>query len=120
MKNIYINRYLLKNSTTGEIFMKLLDIRQEAYQSNIQDSVSLAKLEVQEKLSLLKWFANENMKLGCKIDFVVNKSREGFQFIMPQIALKMTSFIDFVTRMKEHQSNSFYVKGASKEALKDM
>ncbi|XP_035546114.1 uncharacterized protein LOC118348476 [Juglans regia] len=82
-KNMNINRYMLNNSTTGEIFTKYLGKEQEAYQGNTRDYVNSAELEAQEKFSLLKWVANER-------GFVTNKSQEDFQFSMPQSTLEMT------------------------------
>ncbi|KAI3820296.1 hypothetical protein L1987_07841 [Smallanthus sonchifolius] len=79
-ENLDINRYVLKHSTTGEIIFKHLNKDQEADQSNFRDSDTNAELEVQEKMSLLEWFANEYKKFGCTLEFVTNKSQEGSQF----------------------------------------
>nr|XP_043621317.1 eukaryotic peptide chain release factor subunit 1-3-like [Erigeron canadensis] len=78
-ENLDINRYMLKNTTTGEIVIKHLNKDQEADQSNFRDADTNVELEVQ-KLSLLKWFANEYKKFGCMLEFVTNKSQEGSQF----------------------------------------
>ncbi|KAH7848454.1 hypothetical protein Vadar_002913 [Vaccinium darrowii] len=45
-----------------------------------RDPATSAELEVQEKTSLLEWFANEYKKFGCSLEFVTNKSQEGSQF----------------------------------------
>ncbi|XP_024983971.1 eukaryotic peptide chain release factor subunit 1-3 isoform X3 [Cynara cardunculus var. scolymus] len=45
-----------------------------------RDSTTNAELEVQEKMSLLEWFANEYRKFGCTLQFVTNRSQEGSQF----------------------------------------
>ncbi|CAL5430046.1 unnamed protein product [Camellia sinensis] len=37
-------------------------------------------MEVQDKTTLLEWFANEYKKFGCTLEFVTNKSQEGSQF----------------------------------------
>ncbi|KAF2288437.1 hypothetical protein GH714_007483 [Hevea brasiliensis] len=74
------NMYELKNSTTGEIVIKHLNKEQEANQNNFRDSSSSAELEVQEKMPLLEWFANEYKRFGCTLEFVTNKSQEGSQF----------------------------------------
>ncbi|GJW38005.1 eukaryotic peptide chain release factor subunit 1-3 [Tanacetum coccineum] len=79
-ENLDINRYVLKNATTSEIIIKHLNKDQEADQSNFRDSETNAELEVQEKTSLLEWFANEYKKFGCTLEFVTNKSQEGSQF----------------------------------------
>lgn len=79
-ENLDMNRYVLKNSTTGEIVIKHYNKEQEANQSNFRDPESAADYEVQEKLSLLEWFANEYRRFGCTLEFVTNKSQEGSQF----------------------------------------
>ncbi|KAL4182024.1 hypothetical protein AMTRI_Chr12g273940 [Amborella trichopoda] len=63
-ENLDINRYSLKNSVTGEIVVKHLGKDQEADQNNFRDPANSAELEVQEKISLLEWFANEYMTFG--------------------------------------------------------
>ncbi|KAE8696051.1 Eukaryotic peptide chain release factor subunit 1 [Hibiscus syriacus] len=55
-------------------------IEQEADQSNFRDPETSAELEVQEKMPLLEWFANEYKRFGCSLEFVTNKSQEGSQF----------------------------------------
>ena len=35
---------------------------------------------MQEKTSLLEWFATEYKKFGCTLEFVTNRSQEGSQF----------------------------------------
>ncbi|XP_022866539.1 eukaryotic peptide chain release factor subunit 1-3-like, partial [Olea europaea var. sylvestris] len=79
-ENLDINRYVLKNSTTNEIVVKHLNKDQEGDQSNFKDSETSAELEVQDKMPLLEWFANEYRNFGCTLEFVTNKSQEGSQF----------------------------------------
>ncbi|GAV84010.1 eRF1_1 domain-containing protein/eRF1_2 domain-containing protein/eRF1_3 domain-containing protein [Cephalotus follicularis] len=80
-ENLDINRYLLKNSTTGgEPIIKYFNKEQEADQSNFRDPATSADLEVLEKMPLLEWFANEYKRFGCTLEFVTNKSQEGSQF----------------------------------------
>ncbi|KAI8013465.1 Eukaryotic peptide chain release factor subunit 1-3 [Camellia lanceoleosa] len=79
-ENLDINRYVLKNASTGEIVIKHLNKDQDSDQSNFRDSTTSAELEVQEKTSLLEWFANEYKQFGCTLEFVTNKSQEGSQF----------------------------------------
>lgn len=43
--------------------------------SSFRDSETQAELEVQEKQSLLEWFANEYKRFGCTLEFVTNKSQ---------------------------------------------
>ncbi|XP_027104724.1 eukaryotic peptide chain release factor subunit 1-3-like [Coffea arabica] len=79
-ENLDINRYTVKNSATNEIVIKHLNKDQEADQSNFRDATTSGELEVQEKMPLLEWFANEYKKFGCVLEFVTNKSQEGSQF----------------------------------------
>ncbi|KAF2590855.1 hypothetical protein F2Q70_00040024 [Brassica cretica] len=79
-ENLDINRYELKNSTSGEIVVKHFGKDQETDQSNFHDAETNAELEVQEKMPLLEWFANEYKRFGCTLEFVTNKSQEGSQF----------------------------------------
>ncbi|CAM8912469.1 unnamed protein product [Rhodiola kirilowii] len=79
-ENMDMNRYMLKHGTTGELIIKHLNKEQEADQSNFRDPVTSAELEVQEKMPLLEWFANEYKRFGCTLEFVTNKSQEGSQF----------------------------------------
>ncbi|CAN1757124.1 Eukaryotic peptide chain release factor subunit 1-2 [Linum perenne] len=79
-ENLEINRYELKNSATGEIVVKHFTKDQETNESNFRDSATSAELEVQDKMPLLEWFANEYKRFGCTLEFVTNKSQEGSQF----------------------------------------
>ncbi|KAK9055320.1 hypothetical protein SSX86_026402 [Deinandra increscens subsp. villosa] len=81
-ENLDVNRYILKNSTTGETTVKHLDKFQEADQSNFRDSkTNNAELEVEEKMSLLEWLVDEYKNFGCStLEFVTNKSQKGSEF----------------------------------------
>ncbi|MCO5599215.1 hypothetical protein L7F22_053315 [Adiantum nelumboides] len=79
-ENLDVNRYVLKNPVTGEISIKHLNKDQQTDLSNFKDSATSSDLEVEDKTSLLEWFANEYKKFGCTLEFVTNKSQEGSQF----------------------------------------
>lgn len=79
-ESLDVSRYTLKNSVTGEIVIKHLSKDGELDQNNFRDQGSKAELEVQDKASLLEWFANEYKNFGCTLEFVTNKSQEGSQF----------------------------------------
>lgn len=79
-ENLDINRYVLKNAASNEILIKHFNKDQESDQSNFRDSATGSELEVQDKMPLLEWFANEYKKFGCVLEFVTNKSQEGSQF----------------------------------------
>ncbi|KAH0973489.1 hypothetical protein GBA52_025645 [Prunus armeniaca] len=73
-------RKVCAGDVTGEIIIKHLNKEQEANQSNFRDPDTSAELEVQDKMPLLEWFANEYKRFGCTLEFVTNKSQEGSQF----------------------------------------
>ncbi|KAJ8528129.1 hypothetical protein K7X08_021821 [Anisodus acutangulus] len=75
-ENLDITRYVLKNSSSRETVVTHLNKEQETDQSNFRDPDTNAELEVQDKLSLLEWFANEYRRFGCSLEFVTNKSQE--------------------------------------------
>ncbi|KAK4283332.1 hypothetical protein QN277_000293 [Acacia crassicarpa] len=79
-ENLDMNRFVLKHSTTGEVVIKHFNKEQEAKQDNFWDPTSNAEYEVQDKMPLLEWFANEYRRFGCNLEFVTNKSQEGSQF----------------------------------------
>ncbi|KAF7820314.1 eukaryotic peptide chain release factor subunit 1-3-like [Senna tora] len=79
-ENLDMNRFVLKHSTTGELVTKHFNKEQEANQDNFRDTANSAEYEVQEKISLLEWLANEYKRFGCTLEFVTNKSQEGSQF----------------------------------------
>ncbi|XP_057817935.1 eukaryotic peptide chain release factor subunit 1-3 [Cryptomeria japonica] len=79
-ESLDINRYILKNSVTGETLIKHLSKEAELDLDNFKDQDSGTVLEVLDKMSLLEWFATEYKNFGCTLEFVTNKSQEGSQF----------------------------------------
>ena len=61
------------NYVTDDIVTKHLNKDEESDQNNFRDLGSNAELEIQEKVSLLEWFANEYRNFGCNIEFMINK-----------------------------------------------
>ncbi|WCJ42102.1 Eukaryotic peptide chain release factor subunit 1-1 [Euphorbia peplus] len=58
-----INRYTLRNNVTGEVTIKHFNAEQEADSNNFRDPATAADLEVEEKMPLLEWLANEYTRL---------------------------------------------------------
>ncbi|VVB16203.1 unnamed protein product [Arabis nemorensis] len=77
-ENLDINRYVLKNITTGKMVIKHFNKEQEGNTENFKEGNN--DLDVEEKMSLLEWLANEYRRFGCALEFVTNKSQEGSQF----------------------------------------
>ena len=65
--------------SAGDTDIKHLNNEQAADDSHFKDKDGNI-LEVQEKLSMLEWLANNYKKFGCALEFVSNKSQEGSQF----------------------------------------
>ncbi|KAF7813443.1 eukaryotic peptide chain release factor subunit 1-3-like [Senna tora] len=99
----YFEEISQDTGNTGEIIIKHFNKEQEVIQDNFRDPTNSAEYEVQEKLSLLEWFANEYRRFGCTLEFVTNKSQEGSQFCrgfggiggILRYQLDMRSFDDF-------------------------
>ena len=79
--NLEIQRYILRNTSTGEEVIKHLTKQQESDDTNFRDTTTQAELEVVEKESLVEWFANNYKKFGCNLEFVTDRSSEGTQFV---------------------------------------
>lgn len=67
-ENLDINSYVLKNSVIGETVIKHLKKEQEDNAENFK--VDNNDLDVEGKMSLLEWLANEYMRFGCALEFV--------------------------------------------------
>jgi len=80
-ENLDVNRFELRNSSTGEIKVVHLNKEQEANENFFRDSATGVELEVIEKESLVEWFANHYKDFGCNLEFVTDKSGEGTQFV---------------------------------------
>lgn len=77
-EGIDVNRYVLRNKSTSEVVIKYMNRDQEADQSNFRETND--ELEVEEKMSLLEWFAKEYRRFGCRLEFVTDKTEEGSRF----------------------------------------
>ncbi|CAN0900232.1 Eukaryotic peptide chain release factor subunit 1-3 [Linum grandiflorum] len=73
-ENLEMNRYVLKNNANGEIVVKHFTKEEEKDESNFTE------LEVEEKLPLVDWFADEYKRFGCSIEFVTDRSEQGSKF----------------------------------------
>ena len=79
--NLDINRYLLRNTQTGEEQVVHLNKEQEKDESYFRDSESGVELETVEKEALVEWFANNYKDYGCNLEYVTDRSSEGTQFV---------------------------------------
>lgn len=74
--NLEVNRFVLRNQTTGEEKVVHLSKEQEADEKNFRDSTSGVELETIDKETLVEWFANNYKQFGCNLEFVTDRSGE--------------------------------------------
>uniref|UniRef100_A0A061RB02 Peptide chain release factor eRF subunit 1 n=1 Tax=Tetraselmis sp. GSL018 TaxID=582737 RepID=A0A061RB02_9CHLO len=79
-EDLAVTRVTLMNSTTGAMEDKFLTEEQEKDSSNFVDKETGMELEVQDKIPMLEWLANNYRKFGCTLEIITNKSQEGSQF----------------------------------------
>jgi peptide chain release factor subunit 1 len=79
-ENLDVNRFVVKNTATGEEKILHLNKEQEKDQTNFHDQATGVELEVIEKMSLLEWFAENYKKFGAVLEFITDRSQEGSQF----------------------------------------
>jgi len=79
--NLEVQRYVLRNVSTGVDVIKHLNPQQEKDDKNFRDTETGVELEVQDKEPLVEWFANNYKNFGCNLEFVTDRSSEGTQFV---------------------------------------
>jgi peptide chain release factor subunit 1 len=80
-ENLEINRFVLRNSSTGENTVLHLNKEQESNEQFFRDPETNVELEVVEKESMVEWMANNYKNFGCNLEFVTDRSGEGTQFV---------------------------------------
>lgn len=80
-ENLDIQRYVLKNGTTGEKKILFLKPEQAKDKSLFINKDTGLELEVEEQTSLLDWFANNYKNFGTNLQIITDKSQEGSQFV---------------------------------------
>jgi peptide chain release factor subunit 1 len=79
--NLEIQRYVLRNQSTGEEKVIHLTKEQANDDSFFRDSTTGTELETIEKEPLVEWMANNYKQFGCNLEFVTDRSGEGTQFV---------------------------------------
>ncbi|XP_015838411.1 eukaryotic peptide chain release factor subunit 1 isoform X1 [Tribolium castaneum] len=80
-ENLDIQRYVLKNHTTGTETVLHLTPEQEKDKSHFTDKDSGVELELVECQPLLEWLANNYKNFGATLEIITDKSQEGSQFV---------------------------------------
>ena len=80
-ENLDINRYVLRNSSSGDERIVHLNPEQEKNESFFHDPENGVELEVVEKEAMVEWLANHYKEFGCNLEYVTDRSGEGTQFV---------------------------------------
>lgn len=79
--NLDIQRYVLRNTSTGEERVLHLNKIQEQNDTFFHDPDSGVELETIDKEPFVEWMANNYKQFGCNLEFVTDRSGEGTQFV---------------------------------------
>lgn len=80
-EDIEAHRYLLKHPIKGDSKVLILNATQEKNQKFFKDAESGVSYDVVERDPLAEWLCNNYTKFGAKLEFITDKSQEGFQFV---------------------------------------
>jgi peptide chain release factor subunit 1 len=80
-ENIEVMRYEIKNPVSGEVKVHLLNAQQEQDPKYFKDAESGVDLEVVSSESLADWLCLNYKSYGIQIEFITDKSPDGFQFV---------------------------------------
>lgn len=80
-ENIEVMRYEIKNPVSGEVKVHLLNAQQEQDPKYFKDVESGVDLEVVSSESLADWLCLNYKNYGIQIEFITDKSPDGFQFV---------------------------------------
>jgi peptide chain release factor subunit 1 len=80
-ENIEVMRYEIKNPVTGEIKIHLLNAIQEQDPKYFKDQETGQDCEVISSEQLADWLCMNYKRYGINIEFITDKSSDGFQFV---------------------------------------
>ena len=80
-ENLEINRYVIKNPIKGDTKVLLLNANQEKDAKYFKDQESGIDLETVDMQSLAEWLCHNYQNYGASIEFITDKSQEGYQFV---------------------------------------
>jgi len=80
-ENIEVMRYEIKNPVTGEVKIHLLNAIQEQDPKYFKDQETGQDCEVISSEQLADWLCMNYKRFGINIEFITDKSSDGFQFV---------------------------------------
>jgi len=119
-ENLEVNRYRLKNNTTGE--EKTLYLNKEEEKNHELFVENGVDLEVIEKIQVLEWFANSYKSFGATLEIVTNRSQEGSQFCkgFGGIGGLLRYKVDFTHNEEQEGEDAFLGGGGDDDSLSDL
>jgi peptide chain release factor subunit 1 len=79
-EELAVNRYEMKNTQTGDVRVQFLNVHQEKDPKYFKDEKSGLELDVISCMPMTEWLCEKYQDLACTIEFITDKSQEGFQF----------------------------------------
>lgn len=79
-ENLEIERYVLRNNSTGEETVVHLNEEEAKNPAHFHDKETGAELQITESMSMVEWLATNYKELGTTLEFVTDRSQEGAQF----------------------------------------
>lgn len=80
-ENLDIQRFVLKNHSTGEEKILHLTSEQEKDMTHFTDKDTGVELELEENMPFLEWLANNYKNFGATLEIITDRSQEGSQFV---------------------------------------
>lgn len=80
-EDLEITRYVIKNPVKGDTKILYLNPSQQKDQKYFKDNASGMDLDVIQEDNLAEWLCHNYQNYGASIEFITDKSQEGFQFV---------------------------------------
>jgi len=80
-ENLDIQRYVLKNHSSGEETVLHLSSEREKDMTHFTDKETGVELELDDDMPLLEWLANNYKSFGASLEIITDRSQEGSQFV---------------------------------------
>lgn len=80
-EDLEITRYVIKNPVKGDTKILYLNPTQQKDSKYFKDNASGMDLDVIQEDNLAEWLCHNYQNYGASVEFITDKSQEGFQFV---------------------------------------
>ena len=80
-EDLEVNRYVMKHPLKGDTKVLLLNPTQEKNPKFFRDAENQVAYDVVESGPLAEWLCNNYTRFGVKLEFITDRSQEGYQFV---------------------------------------